>query len=87
MLADRQSESELIHSGVVKPKKWIKSDSLSHLAQTRPAWGWTPTSDTGREVTYKPAVWRVCGGVGRREPYNLTLENKTYYTQNYDNMR
>ena len=26
---DRQSESELIHSGVVKPKKWIKFDSLS----------------------------------------------------------
>ena len=27
--ADRRSESELIHSGVVKPKKWIKFDSLS----------------------------------------------------------
>ena len=25
--------------------------------------------------------------VGRREPYNLTLESKTYYTQNYDTMR
>jgi len=25
--------------------------------------------------------------VGQREPYNLTLENKTYYTQNDDSMR
>ena len=33
---DRRSESELIHSGVVKPKKWIKSDSLPSPAQTRP---------------------------------------------------
>ena len=41
----------------------------------------------GRDITRKPAVWRVCGAVGRREPYNLTLESKTYYTQNYDTMR
>ena len=41
----------------------------------------------GREVAHKTAVWRVCGAVGRREPYNLTLESKTYYTQNYDTMR
>ena len=41
----------------------------------------------GRDITRKTAVWRVCGGVGQREPYNLTLESKTYYTQNYDTMR
>ncbi len=41
----------------------------------------------GRDELRKPAVWRACGAVGRREPYNLTLENKTYYTQNYDTMR
>ena len=41
----------------------------------------------GRDELRKPAVWRVCGAVGRREPYNLTLENKTYYTQKDDSMR
>ena len=41
----------------------------------------------GRDELHKTAVWRVCGGVGQREPYNLTLESKTYYTQNYDTMR
>ena len=38
----------------------------------------------GREAARKAAIWRVCGAVWRREPYNLTLESKTYYTQNYD---
>ena len=33
----------------------------------------------GREAARKAAIWRVCGAVGRREPYNLTLESKTYY--------
>ena len=41
----------------------------------------------GRDELRKPAVWRACGAVGRREPYNLTLENKTYYTQKDDSMR
>ena len=41
----------------------------------------------GREAARKAAIWRVCGAVWRREPYNLTLESKTYYTQNYDTMR
>ena len=41
----------------------------------------------GRDITRKTAVWRACGAVGRREPYNLLLESKTYYTQNHDNMR
>ena len=41
----------------------------------------------GRDITRKTAVWRACGAVGRRKPYNLTLESKTYYTQNYDTMR
>ena len=40
-----------------------------------------------REAARKVAIWRVCGAVGRREPYNLILKSKTYYTQNYDNMR
>ena len=46
-----------------------------------------PHAAHGYETAEAPAVWRVCGGVGRREPYNLTLENKTYYTQNDDSMR
>ena len=87
MPVDRQSESELIHYLSTKPKKWIKSDSLSHFAQTRPVWGGRLRVAHGREELRKPAVWRVCGAVGRREPYNLTLESKTYYTQNYDTMR
>ena len=41
----------------------------------------------GRGITRKTAIWRACGAVGRREPYNLTLESKTYHTQNFDNMR
>ena len=41
----------------------------------------------GRDITRKPTVWRACGAVGQREPYNLTLESKTYYTQNYDTRR
>ena len=49
--------------------------------------GQIPRAAHGRDVTCKPAVWRVCGAVGRREPYNLLLESKTYYTQNYDTMR
>ena len=49
--------------------------------------GLNPHIGHGREVTYKTAVWRVCGAVGRREPYNLTLESKTYYTQKDDSMR
>ena len=62
-------------------------DSLAATAQTRPVWGGSSASHMGRGAAYKPAVWRVCGAVGRREPYNLTLESKTYYTQNYDTMR
>ena len=41
----------------------------------------------GCDITRKTTVWRVCGAVGRREPYNLTLESKTYYTQKDDSMR
>ena len=41
----------------------------------------------GRDELRKPAAWRVCGAVWRREPYNLTLESKTYYTQKDDSMR
>ena len=39
------------------------------------------------DITRKPTVWRVCRAVGRREPYNLLLESKTYYTQNDDSIR
>ena len=52
-----------------------------------PRVGRMPRIAHGRDELHKPAVWRVCGAVGRREPYNLLLENKTYYTQNYDTMR
>ena len=41
----------------------------------------------GYQQQEKTAVWDVSGAVWRREPYNLTLESKTYYTQNYDTMR
>ena len=34
-----------------------------------------------REELRKSAVWGVCGAVGRRESYNLTLESKTYYIE------
>ena len=43
-----------------------------------------PHAAHGYETARTPAVWRVCGAVGQREPYNLTLENKTYYTQKDD---
>ena len=33
----------------------------------------------GYQQQEKTAVWDVSGAVGRREPYNLTLESKTYY--------
>ena len=39
----------------------------------------------GYQQREKTAVGDVSGAVWRREPYNLTLESKTYYTQNYDN--
>ena len=83
------------------PPKWIRTDSLFEykIEKVNQIW-FTPTSRPnlprvgqilrvahGRDITRKPAVWRVCGAVGRREPYNLTLESKTYYTQNYDTMR
>lgn len=48
-----------------RTEKWIISDSLSHLAQMRPTWRRIPASHTDREVTYKTAVWHVCGAVGR----------------------
>ena len=87
MPAVLQSESELIHYLASKPKKWIKPDSLAYRAQTRPVWGGCNKSRTGIPAARENAVWGVLGAVGRREPYNLTLESKTYYTQNYDTMR
>ena len=48
-----------------RTEKWIISDSLSQLAQMRPTWRRIPASHTDREVTYKTAVWHVCGAVGR----------------------
>ena len=83
------------------PPKWIRTDSLwgGKIEKVNQIWftptfrpnapcvGQVPHAAHGYETANEPAVWRVCGAVGRREPYNLTLENKTYYTQNYDNMR
>ena len=65
---DRQSESELIHSGVVKPKKWIKSDSLPHLAQTSPVWGRYSSPHTDAMNSASPplgAFVGLWGGVSR----------------------
>ena len=75
MPADLQSESNLIHSHTA-PKRALCGADVQHR-----------TRDTGREAARKAAIWRVCGAVGRRELYNLTLESKPYYTQNYDTMR
>ena len=69
---NRKSESNLIHS---------------HTALKRTLCGADVQHRIRREAARKAAIWRVCGAVGRREPYNLTLESKTYYTQNYDTMR
>lgn len=69
---NRKSESNLIHS---------------HTAPKRVLYGLMSSIGHGREAARKAAIWRVCGAVWRREPYNLTLESKTYYTQNYDTMR
>ena len=83
------------------PPKWIRTDSLwgdktekvNQIWFTRsnrpnlPCVGRMPLTAHGRDERHKHAVWRACGAVGRREPYNLLLESKTYYTQNHDNMR
>ena len=83
------------------PPKWIRTDSLfEHKIEkvnqiwftptfrpNAPCVGQMPHAAHGYETADAPSVWRVCGAVGRREPYNLTLENKTYYTQNDDSMR
>ena len=58
---DRQSESELIHSGEVKPKKWIKSDSLSHFVQTRPVWGGCSVSHTDATSPANPPFGAYVG--------------------------
>ena len=83
------------------PPKWIRTDSLFEykIEKVNQIW-FTPKSRPnkprvgqilriahGRDELHKPVVWRVCGGVGQREPYNLTLESKTYYTQNYDTLK
>ena len=81
--------------------KWIRTDSLwgGKIEKVNQIWFTLtpcpnapcvrrmPLTAHGRDELRKPAVWRVCGAVGRREPYNLTLESKTYYTQNDDSMR
>ena len=68
-----QSESKLIHYQVPPRRAPCGADS-THRTQ-------------GREGSHKTTIWRVCGAVWRCEPYNLTPENKTYYTQNDDSMR
>ena len=69
---NQESESNLIHS---------------HTAPKRAQCGRMLRVAHGREAACKAAIWRVCGAVGQREPYNLTLESKTYYTQKDDSMR
>ena len=72
MPAVLQSESELIHS---------------HTAPKRALCGAAAINRARIPAARENAVWGVFGAVGRREPYNLTLESKTYYTKNYDTMR
>ena len=66
--ADRRSESELIHYLSTKSKKWIKSDSLPHLAQTSPVWGGCSASHTDAMNSASPplgAFVGLWGGVSR----------------------
>ena len=65
----------------------LNSKSIGRTRPNPPGVGRMPRVAHGRDITRRPAVGRVCGAVGRREPYNLTLENKTYYTQKDDSMR
>ena len=83
------------------PPKWIRTDSLfeDKIEKVNQIWftliprpnaacvGQMPSIRHGHETTETTAFGRVCGAVRRREPYNLLSESKTYYTQNYDNMR
>ena len=65
---DRRSESELIHYLSTKSKKWIKSDSLPHLAQICPVWGGCPASHTDAMNSASPpfgAFVGLWGGVSR----------------------
>ena len=68
MCADHQSESELIHYLGSNPKKWISSDSLSHLAQICPVWGGCSASHTDAMNSTNPpfgAFVGLWGGVSR----------------------
>ena len=59
--ADRQSESELIHSVVIKPKKWIKSDSLAVTAQICPVWCRCHTQHTDTKQPEHPPLGAFVG--------------------------
>ena len=86
MPADLQSESELIH--ILDQNRKSESNLIhSHTAPNAPCVEQTSGIAHGYQQQEKTAVWDVSGAVWRREPYNLTLESKTYYTQNYDTMR
>ena len=61
---NRKSESNLIRS---------------HTATKRALYGADVRHRTRIPAQEKTAVWDVSGAVWRREPYNLTLESKTYY--------
>ena len=66
--ADHQSESELIHYLGSKSKKWIKSDSLPHLAKICPVWGRYSASHTDATSPAKTpfgAFVGLWGGVSR----------------------
>ena len=59
----------------------------------RPTWRRIPASHTDREVTYKTAVWHVCGAVGRHSRCLLYTSMADYIntemdgasSQSYDN--
>ena len=68
MPANLQSEPELIHSLVSKPKKSIKPDSLAYRAQTRPVWGGCHKSHTDTGCEREPpfgAFVGLWGGASR----------------------
>ena len=65
---DCRSESELIHYLSTKSKKWIKSDSLPHLAQICPVWGRYSALHTDATPPANPpsgAFVGLWGGVSR----------------------
>ena len=69
---NRKSESHLIHSHISPKRAPCEADALRRTRTRHPP--------QNRRLA---RLW----GCGAAQPYNLTLESKTYYTQNYDTMR